>query len=131
MDERAAELGMIDRLPKATVGEMSVLNQVLGCTHSGPGEAALLRCMIDLLGRQAGYEIRHHLVDDVRRARLDHLRILVFRIVEICGHAIGTEEGGQLLHVPRIEPTRDERVHVTAAFGAELRAWRRARCMMT
>src|SRR5215470_366326 len=122
---------MIDRLPEATVGEMSVLSQVLGRTHSGPGEAALLRCMIDLLGRQAGDEIRHHLLDDVGCARLDHLLILVFRIVEIGGHAIGAEEGGQLLHVPGIEPTRDERVHVTAVFGTELRAWRRAWCMMT
>src|SRR5262245_8344060 len=118
---------MSDALTEGTVAELCDLNPVLGRTHSCPGEAALLRCMIDLLGRQAGYEIRHHLVDDVRRARLDHLRILVFRIVEICGHAIGTEEGGQLLHVPRIEPTRDERVHVTAVFAAELRAWRRTR----
>jgi hypothetical protein len=45
---------MLDLFPKTAIVQMRVVEQLLGCADRTPGKTALLRAVIDLLGRQAG-----------------------------------------------------------------------------
>src|SRR5262245_11474561 len=64
--EAAAELRVFHLLPETAIVQMTIVEQRLRRTHRSPGEAALLGGMVNLLGRQAGNEVRNEIVDDVR-----------------------------------------------------------------
>ena len=74
---------------------MRVVEQLLRRADRAPGEAAFLGAVIDLLGRQAGDKTGDQIVDDVRRVGGDDRLVLVFRVAEIAGHAVGVEQIGQ------------------------------------
>ena len=91
VDEAAPKFRVRHLFPEAAIIEMGVVEKRLGSTHRPPSEAALLGGVIDLFCRQAGDEIGDQVIDDVRRARRNDRRILVFGIPEIAGHAIGVQ----------------------------------------
>ena len=58
VDEAAAEFRVLHLLPETAIVQMRIVEQRLRGTHRPPGEAALLGGMVNLLGRQAGDEVR-------------------------------------------------------------------------
>jgi hypothetical protein len=58
ISEAATEFRMLDLLPKTAIMQMRVVEQFLWRADRTPGETALLRAMIDVLGRQAGNKAR-------------------------------------------------------------------------
>src|SRR5690242_10712347 len=55
--EAATEFRMLDLFPETAIVQMRVVEQLLWRTDRTPGETALLRAVIDLLGRQAGDKV--------------------------------------------------------------------------
>ena len=101
-----------------------------GRADRAPGEAALLAGVVDFLGRQAGDEAGERLVDDMRCVRRDDRRVLVFRVLQIAGHAITIHQVRQIPDVPGVEAAGNQRSDINAILGPELRPWRRIGRMM-
>src|SRR5438045_7434682 len=118
--EAATEFRMLDLFPETAIVQMRVVEQLLWRADRTPGETALLRPMIDVLGRQAGDKARDQTVDDVRGVGGDHRLVLVFRVTEIAGHAVRIEHIGQFPDVFGIEPAADQGANVIAVTGSEL-----------
>ena len=113
---------MVHLFPEAAVTQMGIVEEVLRRAHRTPGEAAFLGGVIDFLRRQPGDEIRDHIIDDVRGVRRDDRRVLVFRVLQVAGHAVAVEQVCQFAKVFRVEPTRHQRADIAAVLGAELGA---------
>src|SRR5215469_10856668 len=54
ISEAAAEFRMLNLFPEAAIVQVWIVEQLLWRADRTPGETALLRAVIDLLGRQAG-----------------------------------------------------------------------------
>src|ERR1700757_2816193 len=70
--EAATEFRMLDLFPETAIVQMRVVEQLLWRTDRTPGEAALLRAVIHLLGRRLAIKVGDQAANDVRGVGGNH-----------------------------------------------------------